>query len=105
MDAVLWKAVCGRNANGSVGLHKQTHKLKQQFFSGPETSENSVTIYLSNFPPTFLVEQMLLLSFSLCKVALSNKLLTTTHDSHTVFVSCATFTCTFFITFKILIQY
>lgn len=26
-----WQATCGHNVNGSVGLHKHTHKLKQQF--------------------------------------------------------------------------
>ena len=31
MDALLWQAMCGHNSNGSVGLHKHTHKLKQQF--------------------------------------------------------------------------
>lgn len=31
MDVVLWQAMCGHNTNGSVGLHKHTHKLKQQF--------------------------------------------------------------------------
>lgn len=30
MDVVLWQAMCG-HTNGSVGLHKHTHKLKQQF--------------------------------------------------------------------------
>lgn len=31
MDVLLWQAMCGHNTNGSVGLHKHTHKLKQQF--------------------------------------------------------------------------
>lgn len=31
MDVPLWQAMCGHNTNGSVGLHKHTHKLKQQF--------------------------------------------------------------------------
>ena len=31
MDVQLWQAMCGHNCNGSVGLHKHTHKLKQQF--------------------------------------------------------------------------
>lgn len=31
MDILLWQAMCGHNTNGSVGLHKHTHKLRQQF--------------------------------------------------------------------------
>lgn len=31
MDVLLRQAMCGHNTNGSVGLHKHTHKLKQQF--------------------------------------------------------------------------
>lgn len=49
MDVVLWQAMCG-HTNGSVGLHKHTHKLKQQFSLDQGEAENSVTIYLSSFP-------------------------------------------------------
>lgn len=31
MDVTLCQAMCGHNTNGSVGLHKHTHKLRQQF--------------------------------------------------------------------------
>lgn len=49
MDVVLWQAMCG-HTNGSVGLHKHTHKLKQQFSLDQGEAENSVIIYLSSFP-------------------------------------------------------
>lgn len=49
MDVVLWQAMCG-HTNGSVGLQKHTHKLKQQFSLDDGEAENSVTIYLSSLP-------------------------------------------------------
>lgn len=52
MDAVLWQAMCG-HTNGSVGLHKHTHKLKQQFSLDQGETQNSVTIYLSSLPLLF----------------------------------------------------
>lgn len=49
MDVLLWQAMCGHNTNGSVGLHKHTHKLKQQFSLANQSRENSVTIHFCNF--------------------------------------------------------
>lgn len=47
MDVLLWQAVCGHNTNGSVGLHKHTHKLKQQFSLADQRVVKTVTQFYS----------------------------------------------------------
>lgn len=44
------KAMCGHNTNGSVGLHKHTHKLKQQFSLADQRLVKTVMIHFCNFP-------------------------------------------------------
>lgn len=61
VDALLWQAMCGHISNDSVGLHKRTHKLKQQFSLA---DQRQVMIH-----PCY--DSLLQLSCSLCHFAVA----------------------------------
>lgn len=58
MDVLLWQAMCGHNTNGSVGLQKHTHKLKQQFSLADQRVVKTVTVYFCNFPLLLVLVQL-----------------------------------------------
>lgn len=74
-DVVFWQAMCG-HTNGSVGLRKHTHKLKQQFSLDQGDTENSVTIYLSSFPLLLAFDFKQISSFLFKSVFFSFKIFT-----------------------------